>query len=69
VLLGIRCAGKSTLFQLLINHLATVADPKSILYVNLDDPYYSNIWQDTKLLYKVIETAEKITGTKQPIYF
>lgn len=67
VLLGVRRSGKSTLFQLLINHLMVQVDPKSILYINFDDPYYADIWQDAKLLYKVIETAEKLTGIK-PIY-
>lgn len=64
VLLGIRRSGKSTLFKLLINHLSEQVDPKEILYVNLDDPFFSDVWKDSKELYKVVETSEKLTGSK-----
>jgi predicted AAA+ superfamily ATPase len=64
VLLGIRRSGKSSLFQLLINHLMKEADPKSIMYVNLDDPFYTEIYTDARKLYQVVETAEKMTGKK-----
>jgi predicted AAA+ superfamily ATPase len=64
VLLGIRRSGKSTIFRLLINQLMTQVDPRAILYVNLDDPFFSDIWQDSRSLYRVVETAEKITGQK-----
>ena len=68
ILLGIRRSGKSTLFKLLINHLLTKeVEGKSILYLNLDDPLYAEIWPSSKLLYKVIESAEKLTGVK-PVY-
>jgi predicted AAA+ superfamily ATPase len=43
VIQGIRRSGKSTLFKLLIliNHLSQTIDPKEILYVNLDDPFFT----------------------------
>lgn len=69
VLLGIRRSGKSTLFKLLINHLSEKIDPKGILYVNLDDPFFSDVWKDPKELYRIIETAEKITGEKLEFLF
>ncbi|MBI5406148.1 MAG: ATP-binding protein [Nitrospirae bacterium] len=64
VLLGVRRSGKSTIFKLLINHLSKKAVPQSILYVNLDDPLFSEVWKDAKELYRVIETSEKITKKK-----
>lgn len=64
IALGIRRSGKSTLFKLVINHLLTEVEPKSILYVNLDDPFFVDVWKSAKLFYKIIETAEKLTSTK-----
>lgn len=64
VLLGIRRSGKSTLFRLIINHLMTQVDPRSVLYVNLDDPFFSEVCRDARELYRLVETAEKITGRK-----
>lgn len=64
ILLGIRRSGKSTLFRLLINHLMTQVDPRSLLYVNLDDPFFSGVCRDATELYRLVETAEKITGRK-----
>lgn len=64
VLLGARRSGKSTLFKLLINYLLEKTDTLSILYVNLDDPFFSEIWKDAKELYRVVETSEKITKKK-----
>lgn len=69
ILLGVRRAGKSTLFKILINHLLKTENPQSILYVNLDDPLFHEVWQHAKELYKVIETAEKITGVKTAYLF
>ncbi|MEI8054668.1 MAG: AAA family ATPase [bacterium] len=63
VLLGVRRSGKSTLFKLLINHILKQVDGKEIFYINLDDPFFSEVWDDAKKLYSVVETAEKITGT------
>jgi predicted AAA+ superfamily ATPase len=60
---GIRRCGKSSLFRLLINHLMTKSAPKSILFLNMDDPMYYEVWNNPSALYGVIEHAEKITGT------
>jgi predicted AAA+ superfamily ATPase len=62
VLLGVRRSGKTTLFRLLMNHLTQSCDPKSILYVNLDDPFFDESAKDAKQLYKIIETATRHTG-------
>jgi predicted AAA+ superfamily ATPase len=62
VLLGIRRSGKSTIFKLIINHLMAETDPRSILYVNLDDPFFSEVCRDARELHRLVETAEKITG-------
>lgn len=68
ILLGIRRSGKSTLFKLMINYLLQQSvPPTSILYVNLDDPFYAEVWNDPKLLHKIIETSQKLTGTR-PVY-
>lgn len=64
VLLGVRRSGKSTIFKLLINSLMTDVDPRRILYVNLDDPYFMDLYRDPTSLYRITETAEKITGEK-----
>lgn len=67
VLKGIRRSGKTTLFRLLINHLCETVDPKSILYVNLDDPYFSELYSDSKSLYSLLELSEKVTG--EPVQY
>ncbi len=67
VIQGIRRSGKSTIFKLLINHLMKNVDPRSILYINFDDPYFSELWNDSKKLYTLLELSEKINGVK-PMY-
>jgi len=62
VIKGIRRSGKTTVFKLLINHLCLSVNPKSILYVNLDDPYFSELYSDSKNLYKLLELSEKLTN-------
>lgn len=69
VLKGIRRSGKTTLFKLIINHLSKTIDSKAILYVNLDDPYFSELYADSKNLYKLLELAEKSTGVKVQYLF
>jgi len=44
-------------------------DKKSILYLNLDDPYFSELYSNSKHLYKILEMSEKITGTKVKYLF
>ncbi|MFO8240831.1 MAG: ATP-binding protein [Dissulfuribacterales bacterium] len=64
VLQGIRRSGKSTLFKLLINHLAESCSPMEILYLNLEDPFFTVYEDSPEKLYELVETAEKITGGK-----
>ena len=64
VLQGIRRSGKSTLFKLLINHLALEIDPQEILYINLDDPFFIPYSDDATKLHDVIQTAQKLTQKK-----
>ena len=69
VIQGIRRSGKSTIFRLLINHLIQTIDARSILYINFDDPYFSELWSDSKRLYSLLELSEKITGVKPSYIF
>ncbi|MDR2580676.1 MAG: ATP-binding protein [Fibromonadaceae bacterium] len=69
VLTGIRRCGKSSLFRLLINELLKTNSPKSILFINLDDPVFFETWNKPAFLYNIVETAEKITGVKVKFLF
>ncbi len=69
VLQGIRRCGKSSLFMLVINELLQEQDPKSILYLNLDDPFYESLHDDPKLFYQLVDNAEKLTGTRVEYLF
>ncbi len=69
VMQGIRRGGKTTLCKLIINELIKDNDPKSCLYINLDDPYFSEICSDSKNLYKLLELSEKLTGVKVDYLF
>lgn len=69
VLQGIRRSGKSTIFKIVINHLMQNVEPQSILYINFDDPYFAELWSDSKKLYELLELAEKITGQKPRYIF
>ncbi|MDR2906985.1 MAG: AAA family ATPase [Bacteroidales bacterium] len=63
VLTGIRRCGKSTIFKLMINDLLeSGVNPKSILLLNVDEPIFTDCWENSAKLYSIIETAEKITG-------
>jgi predicted AAA+ superfamily ATPase len=64
VLTGIRRCGKSSIFHLLINDLMNTVNPKSILFLNMDDPMYYTAWSNPAVLYSIVEIAEKITGEK-----
>lgn len=64
VLKGIRRSGKTTLFKLIINQLLKSVDGKSILYINLDDPYFTELYSDSKHLYSLLELSQKLTGVK-----
>ena len=69
VLKGIRRSGKTTLFKLIINHLMQSVESRSILYVNLDDPYFTELYSDSKHLYRLLELSEKSTGVKVEYLF
>jgi len=69
VLKGIRRSGKTTVFKLIINHLLNKIEPKSILYINLDDPYFSELYSHSKNLYTLLELSEKLTGVKVEYLF
>jgi predicted AAA+ superfamily ATPase len=64
VLQGIRRSGKSSLFKLLINQLLHSVDAGSILYVNLDDPFFIQYANNPAGLYEIIQTAETLTQKK-----
>lgn len=61
IVTGIRRSGKSTSLQALINQLLQQHDPKSILYINLDDPNYTDIWNRPTAFYDIVIAAEKLT--------
>ncbi|MEA3387404.1 MAG: ATP-binding protein [Patescibacteria group bacterium] len=61
VLQGIRRGGKSSLFKILINHLSLETDPKEILYINLDDPFFIKYSNHPQSFYEIIQTAQKLT--------
>ena len=46
IITGIRRCGKSTLLYTLINALMEEKDPRSILYINFDDPNYTQVCND-----------------------
>jgi predicted AAA+ superfamily ATPase len=69
ILTGIRRCGKSSIFRMLINELMQQTNPKSILFLNMDDPQYFEVWENPALFYSIIETAEKITGEKVQYLF
>ncbi len=61
VLQGIRRSGKSSLFKMLINHLSQQVDSQEILYLNLDDPFFTKYANDPTGFYEIVQTAEKLT--------
>ncbi|MEA2027881.1 MAG: ATP-binding protein [Campylobacterota bacterium] len=61
VIQGIRRSGKSTLFRLLINHLCLEYDAHEILYINLDDPFFTPYRNDATKLYEIVQVAKKLT--------
>jgi predicted AAA+ superfamily ATPase len=64
VIQGIRRSGKSTIFKLLINYLSKTINPKKILYINLDDPFFIPYSNDATKFYDIVEIAEKLSGEK-----
>ena len=47
----------------------TKHDPLSILYINLDDPFFTEIYKDSSRLYQIIDFAEKLSGKKVEYLF
>ena len=64
IIKGIRRAGKTTVCKLLINEIIKNHNPLTCLYINLDDPYFSELYNDSKNLFQLLETAQKLTGQK-----
>ncbi|GHU59156.1 ATPase [Bacteroidia bacterium] len=70
VLTGIRRSGKSTIFQLMINDLIDAGtNPKEILLLNMDEPFFASLWANAAGLYQVVEAAEKLTAVKVKYLF
>lgn len=69
VLQGIRRSGKSTIFKLLINTLIETVDPREILYLNLEDPFFIEYNEAPEKLYEIVEIAQKVTGKKTRYLF
>ena len=69
VLKDIRRGGKTTICKLIINELIKKVDAKSRLYINLDDPFFSELYSDSKNLYKLLELSQKLTGVKVEYLF
>lgn len=69
-IMGVRRAGKSTLMKQLINHLLTKeqVDAQSILFLNLEHPYFSQYATDVRYLEKIFESYLKIASPKGKIY-
>ncbi len=61
IITGLRRSGKSSLLKLYINELIKSENPKSILFINFDDPNFSEIYQKPEKIYLIIEIAEKLT--------
>ena len=70
VLTGIRRSGKSTIFRLMINDLIDAGtNPKEILLLNMDEPFFTSLWTNAAELYQVVEVAEKLTTVKVKYLF
>ena len=70
VLTGIRRSGKSSIFRLMINDLIeSGVEPKEILFLNMDEPIFTEIWNNSAELYKIIELTEKTTLFKVKYLF
>ena len=69
IISGIRRSGKSSILKLYINELLKTADPKSILFVNFDDPNFSEIYKYPQKIQSIIDLSEKLTKTKVDYLF
>ena len=64
IISGIRRSGKSSLLKLYINEIIKTENPKSILFVNFDDPNYSEIYNHPQKIQTIIDLSEKLTHEK-----
>uniref|UniRef100_UPI003AF966E2 ATP-binding protein n=1 Tax=Campylobacter fetus TaxID=196 RepID=UPI003AF966E2 len=69
VLQGIRRSGKSTVFKLLINHLSKSVDSKEILYINLDDPFFSTKSKDARVINDIVSFSQRLTNKRVKYLF
>jgi predicted AAA+ superfamily ATPase len=70
VLTGIRRSGKSTIFRLMINDLMDAGiNPREILLLNMDEPFFMSLWANAAGIYQVVEAAEKLTSMKVKYLF
>jgi len=69
VISGLRRSGKSSLMKQYINWLMENIDSKSILFLNLDDPSFSEIYNNSAQFHKLIEAAETLTGSRVEYLF
>jgi predicted AAA+ superfamily ATPase len=69
IISGIRRSGKSSLLKLYINELIKEVNPLSILYVNFDDPNFSEVFKNPEKLFDIIEFAQRMTKTKTEYLF
>lgn len=66
---GIRRCGKSTLAKTAINHLIeNQTDPKNILFVNLEQPYFLEFRHDATYLETIYEEYLKLLNPQGKIY-
>jgi hypothetical protein len=64
IITGVRRSGKSSVLKLLINHLSEKINPKSIVYVNFEDPVFIPCYDNPKGIREVLDIAEKVTSVK-----
>ncbi len=69
--MGVRRGGKSTLLKQLINHLIRNENinPRNILFLNLETPYFSHYRDDPINLEKIYDDYQKLTSPEGKIYF
>lgn len=69
-LMGVRRAGKSTCLKQLINHLITQenVDPRSILFLNVEHPYFVQYAHDIVNLEKIFDDYIRMCAPKGKIY-
>jgi len=64
IIAGLRRSGKSSLLKLYINELIKTVNPGTILFINFDDPNYSEIYNNPHKIQDIVDIAEKLTGVQ-----